>query len=46
MRPRKAYNFERVTHKFVKITCSECSYFRGVENEKGIIKCGMCGEVQ
>ena len=46
MRRRKAYNFERVTRKFVKIDCEKCSYPRGVKNEHGIITCGMCGEVQ
>lgn len=42
-KPRIPFNFERVIRKFVKINCPECSYFRGVENEKGVVNCGMCG---
>ena len=43
--PGTPFNFERVIRKFVKIDCPECSYFRGAQNEHGIIKCCMCGEV-
>lgn len=43
---RIPFNFERVTRKFVEINCSKCSYPRGVKNEHGITKCGMCGTEQ
>ncbi len=46
MRPHEDYNFERVIRKYVKIACPACSYYRGVKNEKGIVKCGECGAVQ
>jgi len=46
MRSSAAYNPNRVTRKFIKIACQKCSYYRGVQDEHGIIKCGMCGEIQ
>ena len=46
MRHKIPHSFERVIRKFVKIDCQKCSYPRGVKNEHGITKCGMCGKIQ